>query len=338
MPTVTPAQLQQWITAILHRSQVPEEEARLIAAVRGEAALRDALGFDAFAARSLANVVERLRAGGLNPRPQVRLVHTDGALAIIDGDGGLGQLVGVRAMAHCLQRVERHGMALVAVRRSSSLGALAYYPMLAIPRGCIGFAATNTELRIGMPPWGGVTPTLGNNPFAVAIPTGGARPIVLDMSLTATPPQGGEAPSMMHRQALLAGGNAVREVMGGHKGYGLAVVLEILCGVLTGAGFGRDHAHERIGRPESPPDLGHLFLAVDGNRLMLPAMFESRVGALIEQIKASEHAAGVERILLPGELEFERREARLRSGIPVSEEALKTMQAVADNLGLELNF
>lgn len=338
MLTVASAQLQRWITALLQRAHVPEGDAQLIAAVRGEAALRDPLGFDAFAARSLANVVERLRAGGLNPSPQIRAVHTDGALAIVDGDGGIGQLVGVRAMEHCLQHVASYGLALVGVRRSSSLGALAYYAMLAVRRGCIGFAATNTELRIGMPPWGGLTPTLGNNPFAVAIPTGGERPIVLDMSLTATPPQGGDAPSMTHRQALLAGGNAVREVMGGHKGYGLAVMLEILCGVLTGAGFGRDHAHERIGSPETPPDLGHLLIAVDGTRLLPPAMFESRVGALTEQIKASERAPGVERILLPGELEFERRAARLQSGIPVADEALKTVQAVADTLGLRLDF
>jgi LDH2 family malate/lactate/ureidoglycolate dehydrogenase len=189
-----------------------------------------------------------------------------------------------------------------------------------------------------MPPWGGVTPTLGNNPFAVAIPTGGAWPIVLDMSLTATPPQGGDAPPMMHRQTLMTGGNAVREVMGGHKGYGLAVILEVLCGVLTGAGFGRDHAHERISSPATPPDLGHLMMAVDVTRLMLPATFESRVGALIEQINASERAPGVERIRLPGELEFERREARLQSGIPIADEALRTVQAVADNLGLQLDF
>jgi LDH2 family malate/lactate/ureidoglycolate dehydrogenase len=338
MPTIASAQLQQWISALLQGAQVPEEEARLIAVVRGEAALRDPLGFDAFAARSLANVVERLRAGGLNPRPHVRVVHSDGALAVVDGDGGIGQLVGVRAMEHCLQRVAAHGLALVGVRRSSSLGALAYYAMLAVPRGCIGFAATNTELRIGMPPWGGVTPTLGNNPFAVAIPTGGARPIVLDMSLIATPPQGEEASPMTHRQALLAGGNAVREVMGGHKGYGLAVILEVLCGVLTGAGFGRDHAHERIGNPATPPDLGHVLMAVDGTRLLPPALFEGRIGALIEQIKASERAPGVERILLPGELEFERREARLHSGIPIADEALKTVQAVADNLGLSLDL
>jgi LDH2 family malate/lactate/ureidoglycolate dehydrogenase len=172
--------------------------------------LRDPLGFDAFAARSLGHVVERLRSGGLNPQPMIEVVRSDGPLALIDGDGGIGQLVGVRAMAHCLQLAEVHGVALVGVRHSSSLGAMAYYAMMALPPGYIGFAATNTELRIGMPAWGGLTPVLGNNPFAVAIPVNDGAAIVVDMSLTATEAQGDQAGVMAHRQALLAGGNVGR--------------------------------------------------------------------------------------------------------------------------------
>jgi LDH2 family malate/lactate/ureidoglycolate dehydrogenase len=333
---VAASRLQQWIAALLTHAQVPEEEAQLIAAVRLEAALRDPLGFDAFAARSLGHVVERLHAGGLNPRPVIRVVHEEGSLALLDGDGGIGQLIGVRAMAHCLHLVKTQGLAVVGVRRSSSLGAMAYYALMAIPHGCIGFAATNTELRIGMPPWGGVAPILGNNPFAVAVPVAEGSPIVVDMSLTATEPQGKEAGAMAHRHALLGGGNIARAVMGGHKGYALAVVLEVLCGVLTGAGFGLAHAHDRIGSFATPPDLGHLFTAVDIQRLMPLPLFKARLTTLIEQIKASELAQGVERIFLPGELEFARREARLQGGIPITEDARTTVQAIGEDLGLPL--
>jgi LDH2 family malate/lactate/ureidoglycolate dehydrogenase len=335
---IAPQRLRQWIGGVLRSAQVPEGEAQLIAEVRLEAALRDPLGFDAFAARSLGHVVERLQTGGLNPRPTIQVIRQDGPLALMDGDGGIGQLVGVRAMQHCLHLAELHGLALVGVRRSSSLGAMAYYPMMALSRGYIGFAATNTELRIGMPPWGGVTPTLGNNPFAVAIPVGEGAPIVLDMSLTATEPQGAQASMMAHRQALLAGGNVARAVMGGHKGYGLAVVLEILCGVLSGAGFGLAHAHARIGSFATPPDLGHLFLALDVSRLVPVPLFQAGVASLIQQIRASELAAGVARIWLPGELEFARREARLQDGIPLPEEAMTTLQELAKGLGLPLEI
>lgn len=334
--SMAPSRLSQWIAIFLHAAQVPEEEAQRIASVRLEAALRDPLGFDAFAARSLGHVVERLRSGGLNPQPMIRVVQEDGPLALMDGDGGIGQLVGVRAMEHCLDLAEAHGLGLVGVRRSSSLGATAYYAMMALSRDYIGFAATNTELRIGMPPWGGMTPTLGNNPFAVAIPVAEGAPIVVDMSLTATEPQGEQPGAMTHRQALLEGGNVARAVMGGHKGYALAVVLEILCGVLTGAGFGLAHAHERINSFATPPDLGHLFMALNINRLMPTPLFQAGVTALIQQLRASELATGVERVFLPGELEFRRRESRLRDGIPLPEDAITTLQAVANDLGLQL--
>jgi LDH2 family malate/lactate/ureidoglycolate dehydrogenase len=338
MRTVAADQLCQWIAMLLSHAEVPEAEAHLIAAVRLEAALRDPLGFDVFAARSLGHVVERLRAGGLNPRPMIRLVQQEGALALLDGDGGIGQLIGVRAMEHCLHLAETHGLGLVGVRRSSSLGAMAYYAMMAMPRQYIGFAATNTELRIGMPPWGGVTPTLGNNPFAVAIPALEGQPIVVDMSLTATEPQGETPGAMAHRQVLLGSGPIARAVMGGHKGYALAVVLEVMCGVLTGAGFGLAHRHEQIGASTAPPDLGHLFVALDITRLMPLALFQERVTALIRQINTSELAKGVERIRLPGELEVARRETRLQDGIPVAEEALTTLHAVAGSLGLRLQI
>jgi LDH2 family malate/lactate/ureidoglycolate dehydrogenase len=247
-------------------------------------------------------------------------------------------LVGVRAMEHCLHLADTHGIGLVGVRRSSSLGAMAYYAMMAMSRGYIGLAATNTELRIGMPPWGGVTPTLGNNPFAVAIPVAEESPIVVDMSLTATEPQAEQPGTMSHRQALLAGGNIARAVMGGHKGYALAVVLEIVCGVLTGAGFGLAHAHERIGSSATPPDLGHLFMAVDVKRLMPVPQFQAGVSTLIQQLRASELATDAERIYLPGELEFKRREVRLRNGILLAEDASTTLRAVAKDLGLPLEI
>jgi LDH2 family malate/lactate/ureidoglycolate dehydrogenase len=336
LQVVAASQLRQWITALLHAALVPEADAQLIAAVRLEAALRDPLGFDAFAARSLGHVVERLQAGGLNPRPMIRLVHEEGPLALMDGDGGIGQLVGVRAMEHCVILAEKHGVGLVGVRQSSSLGAMAYYAMLALAHASIGFAATNTELRIGMPPWGGVTPTLGNNPFAVAIPAPEGSPIVVDMSLTATEPQGEQAGIMAHRHALLGGGNIARAVMGGHKGYALAVVLEVLCGVLPGAGFGLAHAHERIGAFATRPDLGHLFMALKIERLLPLPLFMTGVVALIQQLKAAELAPGTARIFLPGELEFARREARLRAGIPLTGDASATLQTVANSLGLSL--
>ena len=120
----------------------------------------------------LRNTVGRLQAGGINPAPCLRVVRERSNFALIDGDNGLGSVVGTQAMQRCLDKVADQGLALVGVRNSTTLGMMAYYAMLALPQNAVGFVATNTELKIGLPPWGGTTPALGNNPFAIAIPAG----------------------------------------------------------------------------------------------------------------------------------------------------------------------
>ena len=114
------------------------------------------------------------------------------------------------------------------------------------------------------------------------------------------------------------------------------MVLEILCGVLIGAGFGLNHAHERLEAPATPPDLGHLFPALDVQKLMPLPLFQERLTTLIRQLYASAQAPGSEGIVLPGELEAARREARLQRGMPITEEAGVTLQTLARTLGVPL--
>lgn len=248
----------------------------------------------------------------------------------------MGQLVAVRAMELCLKKVkEGEGMALVGVRHAATLGVASYYSMMALQEDCIGFVGTNTELKIGLAPWGGITPVLGNNPFSIAIPAGQERPIVLDMSVTATEPQRMALNEEVKRQDLLLGGFIPRPVIGGHKGYGLAVVMEVLCGVLTGAGFGRDHAPEVLDDPAIRPNLGHLCLALDVERFMPLDRFKARVDELVHQIKSAERAPDVERIFLPGELEQERKESRLKDGVPFWEDARGELEGICREFGVE---
>src|ERR671923_1813932 len=182
--------LHDFYVQVLVRSGVPEADAQLAAAVRLEGALRLPAGFDAFTVIRLQNTVRRLQAGGINPTPRLRTVQDRAACALLDGDNGLGAVVGTRAMDYCLTKARQHGFALVGVRNSTTLEMMAYYAMRALEHQTIGFAATNTELKIGLAPWGGLTPALGNNPFAVAIPGGQGPALVLDMSVIATRPQG----------------------------------------------------------------------------------------------------------------------------------------------------
>ncbi len=317
------------------RAGAPLADARLAAAVRLESTLRQGAGLDAFSIMRLRNTVRRLQAGGINPAPQLTVVREQAHVALLDGDNGLGAVVGTRAMERCLQKVREQGLAFVGVRNSTTLGMMAFYAMLALQHDVIGFVATNTELKIGLPPWGGVTPALGNNPFAMAIPVGQGPAVVLDMSVIATSPQGEVNPAMTSSRAPLGSEFMARPIIGDHKGYGLALVLEVLTGVLTGAGFGQAHAPELLDQPTAQYNLGHLFVALDPAMFMPLDHFMARMQQLRREITQTPRVPGVERIYLPGEMEHERREERLQHGIPVHDDAPAALQEFCTAFGLD---
>ena len=222
------------------------------------------------------------------------------------------------------------------VRNATTLGMMAFYAMQALEHQAIGFVATNTELKIGLPPWGGVIPALGNNPFAIAIPTGQDPALVLDMSVIATQPQDTMHEDAASSRAPLGAAFMSRPVIGDHKGYGLALVLEVLTGVLTGAGFGQQHAPERLATPDAQHDLGHLFGVLEPALFMPLEPFYDRMQQLRREVIQIERAPGVERIFLPGEIEHERRLERLQHGIPVHDETPAALQAFCASLGLDM--
>ena len=313
---------------------MPAADAEAVADARLQSTLRQPAGFDSFSVARLQNTVRRLRAGGINPEPRIRVVHERGPFTLLDADNGLGPVVGARAMARCLEAVRNDAFALVGVRNSTTLGTMATYAMQALSEGFLGLVATNTELKIGLPPWGGLTPALGNNPFAVAIPRRQGAAIVLDVSLIATQPQNTGGDDETPSRGPLGSEFLARPVIGGHKGYGLGVVLEILCGVFTGAGFGQAHAPDRLADPNAGHDLGHLFAVLDPTVFIPRHEFETRVEQLCAEIKQSETLPGVPRILLPGELEQERCDIRLRDGIPVIADAMEALEAFCREMGL----
>lgn len=320
---------------VFMQAGIPPEDARLAAAVRLESTLRQTAGLDAFSLQRLQNTLQRLQAGGINPTPQLRVVQDQGQAALLDGDNGLGSVIGTRAMAYCLEKARDQGLALVGVRNSTTLGMMAFYAMQALPHNAIGFAATNTELKIGLPPWGGIQSALGNNPFAVAIPTGRQAPLVLDMSVIATTPQGQAPQPATSSQAPLGTAFMPRPIIGDHKGYGLALLLEVLTGVLTGAGFGQAHAPEALSAPAAQHNLGHLFGVLNPALFMPLETFHERMAQLHREVTQAPRAPGVERIVFPGELEHERRQERLQHGIPLHDEVPALLQQFCTRLGID---
>ncbi|MBI4493962.1 MAG: Ldh family oxidoreductase [Chloroflexi bacterium] len=326
------------------RCGVAEPDAEVVADSLLEADLR---GVDSHGVtRLLGTYVKRLRRGVVNPRPTVRLVDESAATLLFDGDNGLGAVVGKQAMEACIQRARAAGAAWAGVRHSNHFGACAYYTLMAAQSDHVGIAMTNSPPA--MAPWGGVTPYLGTNPLSIALPAE-AEPVVLDMATSvaarghiilaaargeATIPPGWALdargrPTTDTREALAG----LAMPLGGHKGYGLAMAIEALCGLLTGAAFGPGIGS--LSREfQRPQDVGHLFGALDVGRMVPLEAFKARLGQMCRELRACTLAEGFERIYVPGEIEAEQRQRRLREGIPVPEPIREEFRALGSELGI----
>ena len=230
-------------------------------------------------------------------------------------------------METAIRIAREKGVGIVTVRRSNHLGAAGHYPWLAAREGLIGLCTTTGPVILA--PTGGTTPTFGNNPLGVGIPAKSHHPILLDIAMSVAPrgriglqlaegkplPPGWILDRNGHPStdpADLVAGLGVP--IGGHKGYGLTLVMEVLAGVLTGAGFGWDNRREHTARMVKPANFGHFFMAIDPELFMPSPEFTARVDRLIEQTKSGDRAEGAQEILIPGESELRARERSLQGG------------------------
>jgi LDH2 family malate/lactate/ureidoglycolate dehydrogenase len=225
-----------------------QEDAAIVADSLVQANLR---GVDSHGVARVGIYAKRLKMGLVNPRPNVGIVRESAGTLLVDGDNGMGQVVGVRAIDLGLDKAGKSGGISVGVRRSNHYGAGAYYVQRAVARDAIAFAYSNAPPT--MAPWGGVDPYVGTNPYAYGVPAGEHRPIVLDMATSIVArgkiilaaergepiPEGwaidAEGNPTTDAQEALAGSVLP---FGGPKGYALSLMIDIMAGALTGAGFG----------------------------------------------------------------------------------------------------
>ncbi|MBX3732749.1 MAG: amino acid adenylation domain-containing protein [Verrucomicrobiae bacterium] len=308
----------------LERAGLAAEGARVVTEVQLEATLR---GQPTHHMDSIPRYARRLSGGRLNGQPTFRVEREDAVSAVLDADNAPGQWAASVAMDLAIRKAKAGGLGMVTVRRSNHLGAAGHYAWEAAREGLIGFCSTNGPTILA--PTGGVTPTFGNNPLGVGIPAGRHRPILLDIAMSVAP-RGRIARQVAQGLPLPAGwildrlGRPSTELadlaaglgvpIGGHKGYGLALVLEVMSGVLSGAGFTLDHDRERLRADPAPADIGHWFLVVDPGRFLPRQEFAARVDRLIAQTKSGACAEGTDEILVPGERELRTREISLREG------------------------
>jgi LDH2 family malate/lactate/ureidoglycolate dehydrogenase len=328
---------------VLERLDVPAEHARDVAGCLIKAELR---GVDSHGMVRLPVYARRVQAGVVKPRPDIRVRASGTAAALVDGDNGLGPVVGSRAIDAAVDLASTHGTGVVGVRHSNHFGPAAYYVEQAIARGCIGVAISNAPPN--MAPFGGKTRFLGTNPVAIGIPAGQEPPLIFDASTsvvargkiivaahTGQPIPEGWAidpdghPTTDAEQALAG---AVLP-FGGPKGSAISFIIDIFCGVLTGAAFASElNTLEDLTVVQN---VGHVLAAVRTDLFITDGEFRERMDAILRMLKAAPPAPGAaSRVLVPGEIELVNETRARREGIALPEAIARQLASLGDELGV----
>jgi ureidoglycolate dehydrogenase (NAD+) len=340
---VSPAGLRDFTTEVLQRVGVTAEHADIVSDALVRAELR---GVDSHGLARLDAYVSKFEAGGFNTDPDIAVTPVADAAVLVDADDGPGQSAGVRAMDEAMALARDRGVGLAAVANSNHFGTAAYYTERASAADLIGLSMTNVESDVA--PFGGVDALLGTNPISFSIPTDRAFPITLDMA-TSVVAMGkidhaldgdGEIPETW---ALDASGEpttdpaevAALRPVGGPKGFGLGIVVDVLCGILTGAGTSPT-AGALYDDFDEPMELGHFFGAIDPSAFQDVESFKARVGEYVDRIKAERPRDGVDEIRVPGELEALAKREHERDGISLNGDAIRGVRSLAERYGVAL--
>lgn len=343
-PTIVQVEpLRRFCTAAFESAGVSSEDAALVTDTLLEADLR---GVHSHGVWWVPVYIRRIHAGGLKPRPKLKVVRETVSMLLLDADSGMGQVASIAAMQQAIQKAKSTGVGVATVRNSNHFGAAAYYALLAAKENMIGFATTDAEPI--MAPWGGAQAVVGNNPLAYAIPVNEAFTLVLDMAQSVVAwgkiflaaQRGEKIPATWalnptgkpteDPQAAMAG---LLQPVGGYKGYGLATVMEILSSVISGATFGL--RMPLFSNDSATQGFGHFFTVLDISQFMPLPEFQERMAMLVAEHRNVPLAQGVERIYLPGEIEHQKREQRLKTGIPLEAYIVESLVQFGQKAGLE---
>jgi LDH2 family malate/lactate/ureidoglycolate dehydrogenase len=295
--------------------------------------------------------VERLKAGVMDPAPRMEVRRDKPSTCVFDGGNGIGMLVGVRSMEVAIEKARAsEAPAFVAVQNSNHYGAAAYFAEQAADEGMFGFSFTIGGIN-HMAAWGGREPILGNNPFAIAMPTPCGFNVVLDMACSvaargkiivaakngdpipsdwALGPDG--LPTTDANEAL----KGLVQPVGGPKGYALTLMIGLLSTMLTDAFFGSEvtHLYEDM---ENPQNIGHLQGAIPIDLFQDRDRYDARMEKAVREIQNTEKAAGADRVYMPGEREHLSREKALKDGVPLGAGVLDDLRATGKSLGIDFD-
>lgn len=335
--------------AAFEKSGMPAGDARLAAGVLIHA---DLMGIDSHGIAHLNThwgYLPGLKRGTINPNPNIHIRHETPSTALLDGDGGQGLVVTHRAMSIAMEKAQQVGCGFVAVTNSQHFGAAGHWALLPTPEDMIGLAMTNTP-PIVAPAYGRVR-ALGTNPIAVGVPAGEEHPLLCDIATSVVAggkleiagrlgkpiPEGwaidGEGNPTTDAHALRQGGALLplgsTGILSYHKGYCLAAVVDVLCGVLSGLGFGMRLRRER-------GEMAHFVGAWRVDAFRPVAEFKSDMDEFMRGLRAIPPVEGAERVLVPGEKEYLTEQERRANGIPLDPPTVNSLEEVAKEIGIPL--
>ena len=337
--------LEEFTASAMRALGLPSEDAATVATLMVEA---DMQGSDGHGVIRLAPYAKRILAGGINLKPDIKVVQERTAMALVDGDNGMGHLVMKKATELAIHKARSAGIAWVGSRLSNHAGPASLYARMALQHDMIGlyFAVGNAN---HLPPWGGLDMLLSTNPIAAAIPTLNEAPVVLDMATTvaaygkvkAKAQRGEMMPEgwMIDRQGkpLLDPTKSEEGFLlpiGGYKGYGLSLIVGILAGTLNGAAMG-SQVIDFNKDFSTTTNTGQAIAIIDPSAFGDIHEFKQNVDTLVRELRGSERMPGVDRIWLPGEQSHEKRLRNEAHGIVLAPSLMKQLNDLAEQLNIK---
>src|SRR5215467_9887608 len=343
-PRIAAATLTAFIKRAFEAAGLPATDADVLGGLMVEADLR---GSDTHGVIRLPLYLRRLKAGGINPRPDIRIVRERAATALIDGDNGMGHLVMRFAALTAIEKAKQGGVGWVGARMSNHAGPAALYAMMPLAHDMIGlYLAVGSNNHL--PPWGSTENLLGTNPIAIAIPAAEEPAVVLDLAPTVAA-FGKVRLKMQRNEEMPIGWMIGRDgkpltdpkradeglllPIGDYKGYGLSLIIGLLAGALNSAAFGREVV-DFVKEPGKATNTGHAVVALSIDAFAPAADFKRSVDAAIRAMRGAQRLPGIERIWLPGEQSHRKRQDRVKNGIPMPKSLRDSLDGAARDLGI----
>ena len=355
--------LQRFMTDAFTAIGVPADEAAIVADVLVES---DKRGINSHGVNRFKPVyIDRINAGIQFPTTNFEIIKETETTAVVDGHHGMGQVIGQRSMQMAIDKAKKYGLGMVTVRNSCHYGIAGYYATQATKQGCIGITGTNA--RPSVAPTFGVEGMFGTNPLTVGIPTDEEFDFVIDCATSIT--QNGKIEyyerigADVHPGTVIdINGNAVEgdagdalkqirqgtaalttlggigEELAGYKGYGYAMVIELLSSILQDGWYGKDLDGKDEDGNIRPYHLGHFFIAIDTNHFLGEELARKKAGEIIRKVRDSKKAPGQDHIYSAGEKEWLIYKQRLIDGVPITEPVQKEFMAVRDQFNLPYTF